>query len=30
MIVCRQDGLVLGRGKVLKDRLKNLLLRRLA
>jgi 16S rRNA (cytosine1407-C5)-methyltransferase len=30
VIVCRQDGLVLGRGKVLKDRLKNLLLRRLA
>lgn len=29
-IVCRQDGLVLGRGKALKDRLKNLLLRRLA
>ncbi len=29
-IVCRADGLVLGRGKVLKDRLKNLLLRRLA
>ncbi len=29
VIVCREDGLVLGRGKVLKDRVKNLLLRRL-
>lgn len=28
-VVCRPDGLILGRGKVLKDRLKNLLLRRL-
>jgi 16S rRNA (cytosine1407-C5)-methyltransferase len=29
VVVCRSDGMVLGRGKVLKDRLKNLLLRRL-
>lgn len=29
LVVCQPDGLVIGRGKVLKDRLKNLLLRRL-
>jgi len=29
IVVCRPDGLVIGRGKMLKDRLKNLLLRRL-
>jgi len=29
LVVCSPDGLVLGRGKVLKDRLKNLLPRRL-